>query len=239
MALARLWEWERTVERELPRVIAEREIETLFQPIYRLHQGDRSARGFEALSRFPAAPRIPLGLWYLTARDRGLASELEMASIMAAADATPRIHPDAFLTVNASRESLPALIPAIPAALRGRLLVELPYSAVRQPGSKWLFELLRREGAGVAVDDLTLGELDIIRPALDGLHPDCIKVDVVDGLAADPATRASLADHAAWCQEAEITLIAERVEEAGDIEALEEAGVEWAQGFGLSPPLEL
>lgn len=239
MALARLWEWERTVERELPRVIADGEIEILFQPIYRIRQGVPAARGFEALSRFPVAPRIPLGLWFLTARDKGLSPALEMAAIRAAIEALGRVHNDAFLSVNASRESLPTLANSIPPSLQGRLMIELPYSAVRRPGSKWLFELLRRAGAGIAVDDLSLEDLHELRSELSELRPDCIKVDVKTGLADKPTARAGLAKDAQWCREAGITLIAERVERVADLGVLEALGVEWAQGYSLSPPIDL
>ncbi len=239
MALARFWEWERTVERELPRVIADGEIDILFQPIYRIDDGVIAARGFEALSRFPVAPRIPLGLWFLTARDKGLSPALEIAAIEAAIRELGRVHREAFLCVNASRESLPRLANSIPAALQGRLVIELPYSAVRRPGSKWLFELLRRAGAGIAVDDLSIEDLRDRRTVLSELQPDCIKVDVNAGLAENHTARADLAEGAAWCREAGIALIAERVERVADLGVLESAGVEWAQGYSLSPPIDL
>ena len=43
----------------------------------------------------------------------------------------------------------------------------------------------------------------------------------------------------AWCHEAGINLVAERVETARDLLTLAEVGIEWAQGYSLARPTEL
>ena len=239
MALARYWEWERTVERELPRVIDEHDIRILFQPIYGLVEDVPIARGFEALSRFPIAPRIPVGLWFRTARAVGLSRELELAAINAAIRALERVSNEAFLCVNASLETVSELIPLVPVGLHDRLMVDLPYSALRDPRGEEMFHLLRDGGAGIAIDDVPLEDLHILRPFLLRLRPDCIKVDVLTGLAENTMARFNLAEGSAWCQEAGIRLIAERVERLADLVVLDEVGVEWAQGYCLSRPVDL
>ena len=239
MALARYWEWERTVERELPGVIAQARIEILFQPIYRLHHGLPAARGFEALARFPAAPRIPLGLWFRAARDMGLTTQLEMEAIRAIFGAERRLPAEAFLCVNASVESLPSLIGSIPPGLKGRLIVDLPCSALQTTEIEESIEPIRTSGAGVAIDDVALEDLEFYRSRILELQPDCVKVDVATGISATGQARIHLSDASVWCSEAGVTLMAERVERVADLAVLETAGVKWAQGLSLSPPLDL
>jgi EAL domain-containing protein (putative c-di-GMP-specific phosphodiesterase class I) len=197
------------------------------------------ARGFEALSRFPTAPRIPVGLWFKTAREISLGADLEMAAVRAAIKSLVRVSDEAFLCVNASLDIVPALVEAVPASLQDRLIVDLPYSSVRKPGGEEGFHLLRQVRAGVAIDDVPLEDLHSLRPALSELRPDCIKVDVLTGLAESPMARFNLAEGAAWCQQEGITLIAERVERVTDLSVLSTVGVEWAQGYCLSRPVEL
>ena len=239
MALARYWEWERTVERELPRVIDEHDIRILFQPIYRLVEDVPIARGFEALSRFPTAPRIPVGLWFRIARVVGLSRQLELAAINAAIRSLERVTNEAFLCVNVSLETVSDLIPLVPAGLHNRLMVDLPYSALRDSRGEEIFHMLREGGAGIAIDDVPLEDLHVLRPFLLRLRPDCIKVDVLTGLAESAMARFNLAEGSAWCQEAGIRLIAERVERLADLVVLDEVGVEWAQGYCLSRPVDL
>ena len=239
LALARYWEWERTVERELPRVIDEQDIRILFQPIYRLVEDVPVARGFEALSRFPVAPRIPVGLWFRMARAAGLTRELELTAINAAIRALERVSNEAFLCVNASLDTVSDLIALVPGGLHDRLMVDVPYSAMRDPRGETLFHLLRDGGAGIAVDDVPLEDLHILRPILLQLRPDFIKVDVLTGLAESTMARFNLAEGSAWCQDAGIRLIAERVERLTDLVVLDEVGVEWAQGYCLSRPVDL
>jgi EAL domain-containing protein (putative c-di-GMP-specific phosphodiesterase class I) len=239
MALARFWEWERTVERELPRVIDEHDIRIVFQPIYRLVEYVPIARGFEALSRFPIAPRIPVGLWFRIARAVGLSRQLELAAINAAIRALERVSNEAFLCVNASLETVSDLVPLVPAGFHDRLMVDLPYSTLRDPRGEEMFHLLREGGAGIAIDDVPLEDLHVLRPFLLRLRPDCIKVDVLTGLAGSAMARFDLAEGSAWCQEAGIKLIAERVERLVDLVVLDEVGVEWAQGHCLSQPVDL
>jgi EAL domain-containing protein (putative c-di-GMP-specific phosphodiesterase class I) len=239
LAWARFWQWEWTVERELPRIIADDEIKILFQPIYRLSDGVPVVRGFEALSRFPVAPQIPVGLWFRTAHDLGLLRDLELAAIRAAISSLGRVSEQAFLCANASLDSVPDLVEIIPSSLDDRLMIDLPYSSLRDPRGGEMFHALRQCGARVAVDDVPLEDLHILRPTLLELRPDCVKVDVLTGLVGSPMARFNLAEGSAWCQGAGIDLIAERVERMADLPVLDAVGVEWAQGYCLSDPVEL
>ncbi len=237
MALARYWEWERTVEHELPRVIAETDIRIIFQPICRLLAGMPVVLGFEALSRFPAAPAIPAGVWFRTARELGLSRDLELTAISAAIEALGRVSEVAFLCVNASLDTVPDLVEIVPETLGERLIIDVHHSAFPRPQRDEPFRLLRDLGARIAVDDVPLEGAHVLRAVLLELRPAFIKVDVLTGLADTPMARLELAECAAWCEEAGIELIAERVEHLEDLEILDKIGVRWAQGFCLAPPV--
>ncbi len=239
MALARFWEWERKVDEELDYVLGGNGIETVFQPIYRLERGVPAARGFEALSRFAIAPRVPLGLWFWAAREAGRLADLELATARTAFRNADRVPSAAFICINASPDSVAALVDAVPDHLRGRLMIDLPLSGMGEPKGKEAIDILRTAGAGVAIDDVPLEDLHDLRPTLIALSPDCIKVDVLTGLAGSTMGRFNLAEGSAWCQEGSMTLIAERVEKVSDLAVLESVGVEWAQGYTLSAPLDL
>ena len=239
MAWARYWEWERAIKTELPRIIAETDLRILHQPIFWLGSSVPVVRGFEALSRFPVHPRIPVGLWFRTARDIGIGRELELAALRAATQPLERVSGKAFLCVNASLETVPRFIEVIPNPLTSPLVVDLPYATLSDPRSDDLFDELRDCGAAIAIDDVPIEDLHVLRPSLVELRPDCIKVDVLTGLAEDPMARFNLAQASAWCRGAGIRLIAERVDRVDDLAVLCDVGVEWAQGYCLSPPLML
>ncbi len=239
MAFARYWEWERTVTEHLPRLIDEGGIRILFQPIFRLVPGGVIAGGYEAWSRFPLAPRIPVGLWYRTARRLSLGPDLELAAVRAAVECFHRIPEGKFLSVNASLESVPGLVELIPADVEGRLMVDVPYSAINDPRAVEMFHLLRKGGARIAIDDVPLDDLHLLRSDLRRLRPDCIKVDVLIALVESSMARFNLAEGSAWCKGVGIGMIAERVERVEDLAVLEEVGVEWAQGYCLARPKTL
>ncbi|MFQ5524175.1 MAG: EAL domain-containing protein [Acidimicrobiia bacterium] len=77
-----------------------------------------------------------------------------------------------------------------------------------------------------------------MRPTLTGLRPDYVKVDVITGLTDDPMARLDLAEAVIWCKEWGITLIAERVEKATDVQILYDLGVRFVQGHSLARPVE-
>lgn len=239
LAFARYWEWERTVKLTLPELIAGSGIEILFQPIFNLSRPVPTVTGFEGLSRFPLAPKVPVGLWFRTAQDLGLAAALELVAIRAAMAALEKVSGKAFLFVNASLGTVPYLVELIPGGLEGRLVLDVPYSAVKDPVAVDVFHELRRAGVGIAIDDVPLDDLHLIRSDLRRLRPDSIKVDVLTGLLDDTMARFNLAEASAWCQGVGIRLIAERVERLGDLVVLAEVGVEWAQGYCLSRPILL
>jgi EAL domain-containing protein (putative c-di-GMP-specific phosphodiesterase class I) len=83
---ARFWEWERFVRENLPGVLEERLVTSLFQTLFSLNEGLVVPCGYEALARFPTGPRIPVGLWFRTARVVGLGAELDRLAAGTAAE---------------------------------------------------------------------------------------------------------------------------------------------------------
>ena len=76
---------------EIERILEERAIEPLFQPVASLTTG--RLIGYEALARFPDSPDRPPSTWFAQANACGLGPELEAAAIRAALHPTA-VHPE-------------------------------------------------------------------------------------------------------------------------------------------------
>jgi EAL domain-containing protein (putative c-di-GMP-specific phosphodiesterase class I) len=224
-ALARLWQWERTVRRLLPGVVAEGGVGAVFQPVLGLHGGVPRIRGYEALARFPVAAGVPVGLWFRVASDMGLAYDLELAAAQKAVDGSPRMLAESLLFLNASLtvavDLAGEMVPQVPS----RLVIDTPYLGMDDRGGTAVIDRLRGLGALVAVDDVPVRGLPAARPTLTGLRPDYVKVDVITGLDDDPMARVDLAEAVIWCEEWGTTVIAERVEKVTDVQILYDLGV--------------
>lgn len=238
LAFVRFWQWERTVRLRLSDVLAAGDLKMLFQPIFALQGESRRPRGYEALARFPVAPRIPVGLWFRVASEMGLAHDLELAAAQKAAEVFPRLPDDSLLFVNASLTTAIDLANQMPGQMTSRLVVDIPYTAMADPEYRSVFHQLWEVGPEVAIDDVPVRDLDTVRTMLLALHPDYVKADVITGLTDDPMARFNLAEAAVWCQESDITLIAERVGKVTDLAVLYDLGVQWAQGYSLARPAE-
>jgi EAL domain-containing protein (putative c-di-GMP-specific phosphodiesterase class I) len=118
-------------------------------------------------------------------------------------------------------------------------VIDIPYSAGLHADSRQVLEDLKASGAQVSIDDVPIHDLDYVSQHLHGVRPDYIKVDVNAGLSDNTTRMAQLARGSAWCHEAGINLVAERVETARDLLTLAGVGIEWAQGYSLARPTEL
>lgn len=232
----RFWEWEHSVRENLPRVLAERDIAVAFQPIFRLDDGRAIPCGFEALARFPIAPRIPVGLWFRTARDVGVGYELERLAASTAAGACSELSADRFLNINVSLTNVSDVVNDIAPRLDAPLVVDLPCTALRDEACHATFDQLRASGVEVSLDDIPLDQLYSLRPVIGAVQPRYLKVDVLSGLFDNPMGRFNLAEGAAWCRDAGIALVVERIESPEDLEMLHDLGVEMAQGYSLARP---
>jgi EAL domain-containing protein (putative c-di-GMP-specific phosphodiesterase class I) len=233
---ARLWEWERVVRESVSLVLETHITYTVFQPVFRLDSGSPELCGHEAFTRFPTAPRIPVGLWFRTAHEIGLGDRLERLAASTAVDSCRSCEAGGFLNVNASLATAVDIVIDVRPRLESQLVVDVPCSSVLDRGFESVVDRLRDSGASVSLDDTPLDRLHDLRPRIEALKPDFLKVDVVAGLFDDAMGRFNLAEAAAWCRDSGIDMVAERVELQRDLDRLYDLGVAMAQGYSLARP---
>jgi EAL domain-containing protein (putative c-di-GMP-specific phosphodiesterase class I) len=222
---------------EIARLILDDALTIIHQPIYDLT--DWHLIGHECLMRHKASPdRSPRELLE-QARMAGRMLELELHLAAKALATLDPEHPERFIAINVSPETLasPALARLIPEGIASRLVIELNQqdTAADPAAVRAAIEMLK-ERAWVAVDAAGAGFADL--EALVDLRPDIIKIDraFLTGVAADTAQRALVKALVGFAVEAGVQLIAQGVETREDLQALRELGVRFAQGFILGKP---
>jgi EAL domain-containing protein (putative c-di-GMP-specific phosphodiesterase class I)/DNA-binding NarL/FixJ family response regulator len=219
-------------------VLKDKMITPVFQPVIDLNTA--KPVGHEALARFPEAhERGPAG-WFADAFQVGLGVELEALAISQALPFLDTTSPETFLALNMSPASILHLrskdICSRP--LCSRIVIELTehvpienYSALHDA-----LQEMRYYGARLAADDLGSGYAGFRH--LIGLEPDIIKLDIslVSGIQHSRGARALAAALVAFAADMGAIVIAEGVEEALELEELQEIGVPWAQGYYLGRP---
>ncbi len=235
-ALATIWRWEGIVQRLLPRVLASGEIEARFQAIFDVRSNVPVLRGYEAYARFPAAPRIPAGLWFATAEHMGLALPLSLAAGRVALSHLERLPGTTVLFINTQPELAATLASDLPESQAARIAFDLPASAFGRSGTADAIQYVRGCGIGVSFDDEPLGDDTLDRVAAsDGLL-DFVKLDALNTTPSTIELTRRLSD---WCHRRGIFLIAKRAEGMTDLDMLQGAGIDWAQGHILSRPVVL
>ena len=98
---------------------------------------------------------------------------------------------------------------------------------------------MRERGSRLAADDLGAGYAGFRH--LIRLQPDIIKLDIslVRGIHRSKGQRALASALVAFAADVGARVIAEGVEEPGELDALRDIGVPWAQGFFLGRPVPL
>lgn len=213
----------------------------VFQPIFDIREDGRDAIvGYEALARFAKATPPE---WLEAAGHVGSRLDLELAAIRSAIAAFSRAGEAGFLAVNVSDPTL--LSPELPMALYGLdgglIVVELSEAGLiksYQATTKAMGSL-RDRSVRLAVDNVGAGEIDLW--SILHLQPEIIKIDMslVRDIASSPMNRALVRGLTAMAADLGAMAIAEGVETLEEREVLEEAGVEFAQGFLLGTPHHL
>lgn len=213
----------------------------VYQPVFEI--ATRRIVGLEALARFHVEPVRPPDEWFDDARDAGLTVELDLAAIRAALRALTKLPPDMYLSVNCSPQTLLTLElqEILSAADPRRLVVEIS-ERDRVRGYAVLTKALaplRKAGLRVAIDDAGVGTASM-RHVLN-IHPEWIKLDtsVTRHIDTDAAHRPVASGLIAFGRECQARLIAEGVESAGELRALQALGVPFAQGYLLARPMPL
>lgn len=225
--------------KQIEQVIENRAITMVFQPIFDLHTG--AVAGVEALARFPNGPFSSPDLYFAEAWTLGLGVELELTAISIALETARLRPPQVFLSVNASPKA--AMTPHFSRAVEAHqstnaLVVELTehemvedYEALNRSLAR-----LRKEGVRVSVDDAGAGYASL-RHILN-IKPDSIKLDVslVAGIDKDRSKLALASGITSFAREIEMSVVAEGIEDASQLECVRSLGVDFAQGYYLGRP---
>lgn len=208
------------------------------QPIVDLATG--RIAGAEALARFPDATQRSPEEWFADAAAAGLALELELAAIRAALGMLPHLPAAAYLSINASPDTVisEGLVELLAAAPADRLVLELTehievvdYAALAGPLNR-----LRWHGVRLAVDDAGSGYASLQH--ILNLAPDIIKLDaaLVRDVDTDPARLSLAASLKLFADRIGATVVAEGIETEREHAALRDLGIGHGQGYYLGHP---
>jgi EAL domain-containing protein (putative c-di-GMP-specific phosphodiesterase class I) len=213
----------------------------VFQPICDLRT--RAVVGYEALCRFGGDPSRTPDQWFADASLEGQGVALECAVIARALLALPDLPDGAYLSVNASPETVcsdllyTTLLPFPP----DRIQLEVTEQAVVRDYDRLIFALdrLRERHIRLAVDDAGAGYSGlqhILR-----VRPDVIKLDMslTRNVHLDHA-RAALAEAlAGFAAKTSALIVAEGIETEEELALLGQMGITMGQGWLLGRPADL
>lgn len=208
------------------------------QPVIELSTG--AVWGLEALARFPGHPQPGPAEWFRAAGIAGWGSALETIALCGALDVLDDLPQTLALSVNLSPSALlrPDVTELLLDASPGRLLVEITeHEQVADYGllSKAL-STLRAAGVRVGIDDFGAGHSSL-RHVLQ-LAPDVIKLDIsiTREVDTDPSRQALVEAMLAFSSRIGAVVVAEGIEEPGELATLMELGVHYGQGWYLARP---
>jgi EAL domain-containing protein (putative c-di-GMP-specific phosphodiesterase class I) len=229
--------------RELPELIRERRVVSVFQPIVSLPDG--TLAGYEALGRgrHPRLPEEPLELFRIAAR---LDAEAELSRLfretaLELVMAKGRF-PGLFLNVHPAELEKPGLLPAVIEVRQRvpnlRLTLEVHEGALADlDGVGRLRTQLSRASVGIAYDDFGAGQARLLELA--EVPPHYLKFDMsfVRGIDSAPASRRRLLTSlVSVARDLLVWTVAEGVETAEEADACIHIGFTHAQGFFFGRP---
>ncbi len=228
-------------------LLSEHKLTVAFQPIWNLATG--TVLAFEALTR-PSADYGFSGPQELfdIAEHIGRAHELDAICVEKILAHAVKLPDDALLFMNLTPQSL------VHDLLTGAILLEAVVSAGLEP-SRVVLEItersavklaevvqkakfLRLMGFRVALDDAGAGNAGL--EMLSQLQVDFVKIDraVVINALTDQAVRSVFAGITTIARESQISVVAEGIENAEMLAFVQQAGVQYAQGYLLGRPNE-
>jgi EAL domain-containing protein (putative c-di-GMP-specific phosphodiesterase class I) len=228
-----------TAQRErVEQMLARGAFTIVAQPIVALPE--RRIIGVEALARFDGPPFQPTSVWFEQARATGLAVDLELACARGAIQLLELLPPDLFVAINLGPDALVAreTLDLLGWVDTRRVVFELTEHIEVHTVPRLLegIERLRTAGARLAIDDTGAGfaTLDTILQ----LAPEIIKLDrsITHEIDSHPARRALARALMSFAREIGAEVIAEGIETADELDAVEAAGIGRGQGFLLGPP---
>jgi EAL domain-containing protein (putative c-di-GMP-specific phosphodiesterase class I) len=231
--------------RELPELLAGRQVTTLFQPIVSLPSG--AIAGYEALGRglHSRLPALPLELFHV-AEAVGAQAELSRLFRETALQLVQDVErfPALFVNVHPSELETPELVPDI-VVLREkhpqlRLTLEVHEGALADLASvDRLRTQLNRAGVGLAYDDFGAGQARLLELA--EVPPHYLKFDMlfVRGIDTAPERQRLLSSLVSVARDLLVYTVAEGVETAEEAEVCMRIGFPHAQGYFFGRPSAL
>ena len=222
---------------EIQRFVGGEGLSMVFQPIVEL--ASRVTVGYEALARFLSFPLRPPDEWFAEAVALELGVALEASAIEQALRELPNIPDDAYLAVNCSqRAAETAEIAELLDPHAPRIVLEITeHEAVEDyDGLVAALQPLRDRGLRVAIDDAGAGFASLQHTLR--IAPDIVKLDlsITRDIDRERAKRALATALTSFADEMSMTMIAEGIETAEELEALMELGIRFGQGFFLAEP---
>jgi EAL domain-containing protein (putative c-di-GMP-specific phosphodiesterase class I) len=218
------------------RVLEERLIDVVFQPVVDLRDG--RTVGYEALARFPGGGSP--AAWFDAAERLGLHTELEVAAVHRALELARGLSAQTFLSLNVSPDAAAAadLVEALAVLPAGQAIVEVNEQAAITNHKRLGIALARLRAAGVrlALDDAGAGAASLRHVVR--LGPDYVKLDGnltrnVDG---DRARRAVATGLISCAAELEAAIVAKGVETSAQAERLRLLGARFGPGSYFARP---
>ncbi|HTW19259.1 MAG TPA: EAL domain-containing protein [Mycobacteriales bacterium] len=209
----------------------------VYQPIFDLVANGMTA--VEALTRFEAAPHQPPNVWFEEAHRAGLGVDLELLAVERALSQLDKLPSKVDVTLNVGPATVMSerFREAIADHIK-RVIIELTeYKSVDDyPKLLSTLQAIRHEGARLAVDDTGAGYAsmtDILK-----LAPNYIKFDraLITSIDIDPVRRALATALVAFADGTGASIVAEGVEDGGELSVLRSLGVRYAQGYFLGRP---
>ncbi|MGC8480833.1 MAG: EAL domain-containing protein [Acidimicrobiales bacterium] len=225
------------IAREIDRVISGATLSVVFQPIVDLQTG--SIKAYEALSRFPRIGDLRPDLVFAEAHRLGVGAEFEMRAVAIAREEALTRHIQGALAVNLSPQTLlsTAAKDFVSSDLDNVIVELTEHHVFPDPSAlKEVVSTLRSNGATVAVDDAGSGYSGM--GMLIELRPDIIKLDrsLVFGINHRSAQYYLAAMLVEFSNQIGSTLLAEGVEQDGELVTLVNLGIELGQGWLFARP---
>lgn len=229
---------EMAVRRRIERLLAERDLTLVGQPIVELGCG--GLVGVEALARFPGPPHQPPDVWFAEAEAVGLGVQLQLAAVEKALELIDELAPEVFLAINVGPDAIaePALRELLRSAACERVVLELTehlkVDDYRQLNS--VLQRIRAAGVRLAIDDTGAGFASLGN--IVNLAPDLIKLDCqfTRGIDLDPVRRALARALVSFAEDTGAQVIAEGIETAGELQTVRELGIPYGQGYLIARP---
>jgi EAL domain-containing protein (putative c-di-GMP-specific phosphodiesterase class I) len=224
-------------------------LSVVFQPIFEVGSNRLKLHGLECLIRGPRGTNAerPAVLFEYARRKRAEAA-VDRACVAAVFAEASQLPGSPNLNVNAHASTLgrdlgfPAFLldrAAEAGITPGRLVLEIVEHSppLDVPGFRRALAELRQAGLTIALDDVGLGQSNY-KMILD-VRPDIYKLDryLVAGAWNDPYRQVILDSLARMVRRLEARAVAEGVEDAHELIAVEAAGIDLVQGFLFARPL--